>query len=450
MSGLPPTARTFTRVTFASPGTRADVSVPDDLPVALLLPQVRDLLSVGGGRRWTLTHPVGGDLDPGATLRDVGVVDGQLLYLREHDDGYESPYVEDVAEEVAAVRVGPGWWSPGATRLALALVAGLWLALTGPVLLWRFGSAASSALVLVVAVVLAGTLAATLARDATLTAVLGWSLLPAAASLAAAVAGGASAPPAITVAVVAGGIGAATGVTGLLFVRGQGDLGWTVLVGTAAALLGVWIFGAAAALGLPVDRTAAVVGVLLLAAQSSLPRLATQLAGLGQLADSAADGAAVRRRQVQAASRRAHALLIGLLAGTGLAIAVMAAVLAAEGSVPQEVLATLLAVALLLRARRFSRALHVLPPAVAGLVGLFAVAVFQVRAAADAAPAVVAILALTAGSVLVGAAVLRPTRPAGARMRLALDRAELVVLLLCGPALLWVFDAFRWASSVVP
>ena len=61
-------SRRFTRVTFVGPNRRADVSVPDDLPAALVIEQVRPLLDAAAGDRWILTRPAGGDLGPEDTL----------------------------------------------------------------------------------------------------------------------------------------------------------------------------------------------------------------------------------------------------------------------------------------------------------------------------------------------------------------------------------------------
>jgi hypothetical protein len=95
------TGRRFTRVTFVGPTRRADVSVPDNLPAALVIEQVRPLLDATADGPWVLTSPAGGDLGPEAALGEHGVLDGELLYLRRHGDGYLPPFAEDAAEEAA-------------------------------------------------------------------------------------------------------------------------------------------------------------------------------------------------------------------------------------------------------------------------------------------------------------------------------------------------------------
>ena len=177
-------SRRFTRVTVVGPTRRADVSVPDDLPVALVIDQVRPPADADAGDWWVLTHPVAGDLDPEAALGQRAVFDGELLYLRQHGDGYLPPYAEDAAEEAAGPEPRPGSWTEDATRFVLAAAAALWLGVTGLLLVWRFGPAAATpALVLVVAL-LVGAAAAGLAGHDLIGAALGWALPPAVASAA--------------------------------------------------------------------------------------------------------------------------------------------------------------------------------------------------------------------------------------------------------------------------
>jgi type VII secretion integral membrane protein EccD len=444
-SPLPPAAQSYTRITLAAASARAAVSVPDTLPVALLLPQLTALVGAEAGPRWALTHPVRGELDPAMTLGGAGILDGELLYLREAADGWRSPLVEDVAEEAAdavAERPGP------TTRLVVPLAAGLWLGLTGPALLWVFGDRALAALVLVVAVVLAAAAAAALAGERRLTGVLGWAAVPALGSLAVAAAGRAGAGPGVTGLLLAVAVGVGAVGNGLLAAATGRPRGLAMLAAAVPAAAGLLLLGLLAVL-LGGPEAAGVTGILGLAVQGALPGLATRLGGLGRLADAAVDGRGAARDDVRDAAARSNLVLTGLLAGTGLVVAVCAAVLAWRPDAAGTCLATLLGLALLLRARRSSRAVHRLPLNLAGLAALFAVGAGLLAGAAEADPALVAVGALAFGAVLIAVAVLSPADPGRARLRLALDRVELVVLVACGPALLWVFDAFRLAADAV-
>lgn len=440
-------ARTFTRLTFAGPSGRADMSVPDDLPVALLVQQVRELVRAPAGARWVITHPLMGDLAPELTLRDAGVLDGELLYLRQPGDAYRPPYAEDVAEE--AGDSDPRYWSPAATRTVMTVAAAVWLGLAAPVVLWSYGAAASMPfLAMTVAVLLAGALTGRLTGQHDVTAALGWPLAPAAGSLAAAVGTQVDASAPLMTAGVAGATGVAMGVTALLLTEQQREAAWTVLLGVVVTAVTLVVWGDLMAVGLPGDRAAAVVGLAVLAAMSFLPRLATQLTGLGRLADAAAEGDPVRRERVRHAARQSRAVLSGLLTGCGLSIVVMVAVLALGGAW-QRGLGVLLAVALLLRARRYSRPAHVLPPAVSGLAALAALAGGALWATEGLTAAVTTSVALATGLILVAAALVELAPSARARVRIALDRAETVVLLVSGIAAFGVFNAFAWAYAVV-
>jgi type VII secretion integral membrane protein EccD len=438
--------RRFTRVTVVGPTGQADVSVPDDLPVALVIDQVRPLLDAAAGDRWVLTHPTAGDLDPEAPLRDRAALDGELLYLRRHGDGYRPPYVEDAAEEAAGPDPRPGVWTEGATRVVLAAAAALWLGAAGPLLVWRFGPAAATPVLVLVVALLAGAAAAGLAGHDLVGAALALALLPAVASAAVALTAGSSA--AVTAAAAAGAVAAAAAAAGLLVAPHQHGLGSAALMGTVTVALAVQLWGGLVVAGLAADRAAAVVALALVAVQSSLPRVATELAGLGRLADAVADGGAVRADRVRLVADQARELLAALLAGTGVAVALAIGRLAAGGGVAATVLAVLLAAALLLRARRYSSTVHVLPLVLAALAGLLAVAAAQGRAAGATASTVLLVL-LAAGGGLAALAAARPTTPARARIRVAMERAETAVLLGCGLTVLATFDAYGLAFAIV-
>jgi type VII secretion integral membrane protein EccD len=437
--------RRFTRVTAVGPTRRADVSVPDDLPVALVIEQLRLLLDADAGDRWVLTHPAAGDLDPETALGERGVLDGELLYLRRHGDGYLPPYAEDAAEEAAGADSRPGTWTEGATRVVLAAAAALWLGAAGPLLVWRFGPAAATPVLVLVVALLAGAAAAGLAGHDLVGAALALALLPAVASAAVALTAGSSA--AVTAAAAAGAVAAAAAAAGLLGARRQHGLGSAALMGTVTVALAVQLWGGLVVAGLPADRAGAVVALALVAVQSSLPRVATELAGLGRLADAVADGGAVRADRVRLVGDQARELLAALLAGTGVAVALVIGRLAA-GGVTATVLAVLLAAALLLRARRYSSTVHVLPLVLAALAGLLAVAAAQGRAAGATASTALLVL-LAAGGGLAALAAARPTTPARARIRVAMERAETAVLLGCGLAVLAAFDAYGLAFAIV-
>ncbi|MDX3322427.1 EsaB/YukD family protein [Streptomyces sp. ME03-5684b] len=79
---------------------------------------------------WSLGPPVGEPFAPERTLFELGVVDGQILHLRDVvADEFEEPAVHDVTEEVEEVTEGlfERLWSPRARVLAVMLTGLGWL-----------------------------------------------------------------------------------------------------------------------------------------------------------------------------------------------------------------------------------------------------------------------------------------------------------------------------------
>ena len=82
----PPAAPAFCRVTVLAPGRRVDVALPVDVPMAELNPLVLELLgeparSPARPDPWRFAGATGAQLPPGATLDELGVLDGETLRL---------------------------------------------------------------------------------------------------------------------------------------------------------------------------------------------------------------------------------------------------------------------------------------------------------------------------------------------------------------------------------
>ena len=97
---------------------------------------------------WSLAPPGRRALAPTLSLAGAGVIDGQVLYLRDVTDGeYDEPVVMDVEELVAEAsdRVGgPRWNNP--VRAAAAVVAGLGLLVAAPLQAAADGGASGGSL----------------------------------------------------------------------------------------------------------------------------------------------------------------------------------------------------------------------------------------------------------------------------------------------------------------
>ncbi len=122
------------RVTVHSGTAVVDVALPGEIPVAVLIPAIVDILKVRGcesvleAERYHLA-PLGAcALDPQATLQQHGIEDGAVLVLSRHADPPPAPRHDDVAVAVSAAlaqTIPPNDRAPRrqAVRLAGAVAA---------------------------------------------------------------------------------------------------------------------------------------------------------------------------------------------------------------------------------------------------------------------------------------------------------------------------------------
>ena len=122
------------RVTVIGTAKRADVAVPARAPIG----QYATSLAVLCGEpdsdvmpaAWSLATPEGGTLPPASSLAECGIIDGQVLYLRDRAAGeYDEPGVFEVHELVAeaAGRAGGPRWDAGARTAAMLAAGAAWL-----------------------------------------------------------------------------------------------------------------------------------------------------------------------------------------------------------------------------------------------------------------------------------------------------------------------------------
>lgn len=113
------------RVTISAPQRRLDVALPEQVPLAELLPDVLRHAGVGladdgeqhGG--WVLRRTDGGVLATAQALLPQGVRDGEVLHLVPARAHWPELEYDDVVEAIAdGARRRGGAWSPTATRVA--------------------------------------------------------------------------------------------------------------------------------------------------------------------------------------------------------------------------------------------------------------------------------------------------------------------------------------------
>ncbi len=336
---MPATEPGRRRVSVHAGAGVADLTLPADVPVAVLIPSIVDMVDRDGGddgadacpaRRYELSRPGLPALAASTTLADNGIRDGAVLVLSRPPAPVAAVRHDDAAQAVSeAIAAAAPAWGRRETRLAGAIAA-ICLTGTGVLALIRnaftrndFGTCWVAACAGLVALLFA-VIAQRAFRDAI--AALGLSLI---ATAFAAVAGFLAVPgiPGIANALLAATAAAATSVSAML-ASGCGTVTMTATscfaaVVAAAALAGVITSAPAATLG----SVSALVslGLLGVAARASIA-----LAGLSpRLAPEPDDGGAPG---LAAKARRADDWLAGLLAAFSSSAAVGAVVTVLAGA----------------------------------------------------------------------------------------------------------------------
>ncbi len=409
-----------TRVTVAAPHRRVDVVLPDQQPVAELLPRLLSLAgeatpdAAGGG--WALSRLGSSPLEAGGTLGDAAVRDGEVLHLRRADPLPE-PIYDDVIDALAtAVREQPGAAADGLARPAGFAGAGLLLVLLA-VLLAVLPTAGQ----LLLAAVLAGALGVVLLGIAVS---VGWAL----ADQPGATAIGAAAVPLVFVAGYDGmraghqssilaalsglAVGAVAGVVALLAIRGGRPVFLPVAVvgGVGAlALLVQQLFD------FSVPQVAAIVCGVAFALIALLPtwslasvRFVTPVPqDYAKESVPAANDEPVDLVRLRTAVGSATQILTALLISAGLVVLGCAVLIALSPSSWGLALVTVVALALVFRARSYTRWLQQLALVGTALVSLALVQVGLVRLI-DGHPVWVVLPAVGAAAVVLLVATVLP------------------------------------------
>jgi len=443
----------FCRVQIAGPTTRVDLSVPTAVPLAALLPSIvyfaeQDAAAPQG---WALSRLDGARLDPAAALTVAGIREGELLLLHPARDRVGEPLYDDVVEVLGEGAAESGW-SPRETRAAaavlgvLAVLGAVWAGVTvgtplagvllGVLTLLQLGGGA--ALSHAVGDVPAGTVLGALA--ALTGAAFGVVLL--------------GPPFGAAHVVVAAAVAVLVTATGPALVDG-GD---AVFVGLGLTALLALLGGALVLLaGATPARAAAVVAPLALALTTATPTVALRLSRIPRppLPRTAADLAEVPGQleldRVLDRVRRARALLSGLVAGCYTAAALGVAVLTTHtATVWPAVLAAVLTVLMLLRARLFRQRAQVAAPLVGVAVVLVAAVAAVVRNTEnDALLLGVAVpVALALGAVACAFGVWGGRRPLNPRLSRGLDVLETLLLLAVVPLALAVWDVYTMLLEI--
>lgn len=453
------------RVTVVAPKTRIDLALPEDVPLADLLPTLlryagEDLADDGttkGG--WVLARLGGMVLDSTRSAGQLGIRDGEQLYFTPRSTSAPDAVFDDVVDAIAtATQERGGRWSASYTR-AFGVGAAIGVLLLGLGLLVTAGPPQLPPALGGIGV--------------------GIGLLITAAVGARALS---HSQTGLILALLAIGYG---GVGGLLVAagdRGVGDLGAAhVLVGGAVAVLFAVlaavavadyahvflgaaictlavVVGAALAVltGIGAAGAGAVIGALALVFTSALPTFAFRLGRLPMPTipsgpdELRTDVETVDGQRVLAQSDAADRHLTGLLGATAvLGLGAEVTVALGGSGWPRLLLLGVVALVLLARSRSFAGAWQRLPLLIAGMLGLglTAIAAFatvgpMLRLIA-VVPAVlaVAVITLLCGLALPGARVM----PVWTR---TVDILEVLLIVAVVPLVLWVCGGYAFIRSI--
>jgi type VII secretion integral membrane protein EccD len=425
----------YLRATVTGRQRYADLVLPTDEPISLLIPQLLSLLEepVDLGQVHLATS-LGQVLDSSASLSETDLVDGVRLHLVTAHELPPAPLVHDLVDIVEESEA-PGRWTEANRSIALALLGGL---LVGAAILLAFR----------VLPVFDGVPAVTFA--ALLLALSGVSVASDAAPLAAV----SAALGVGTMGLVVQRADVATDTRALLLVglalvaiaaiswcSGQLTAGAT----SAAALLLTVAVGAVTWL-LTDDtvRTSAVVTVFTVFLVGLAPRLALGTSGVFGLDNRLAEGGEVATLNAEDAVARAHWTLTGATSVAAAVFASGAFVLGRDGGVQvwPAGLAVVVSLAFALRARHFPLALHRAALWAAAIAGPIGLAVAAVRRWDELGTLVVVALAL-AGMLLALMGVVRRSALQQARSRRRANQLETTTILLSVPIVLGVFGVYQ-------
>jgi hypothetical protein len=108
----------FCRITVVAPDVRVDVALPEDVPLAELLPDVLRMAdqwqNEGAHSGFALARLDGNELDTGLSLSAQGVRNGDLLYLRAATETLPPPVVASASIQYSSrrARTSRPRWAP--------------------------------------------------------------------------------------------------------------------------------------------------------------------------------------------------------------------------------------------------------------------------------------------------------------------------------------------------
>lgn len=455
---LPP----LCHVTVVAPRKRADLALPADIPLPNVLPGLlRAVGEVDGdaaaGPGWVLQRLGGQPFDLGQSLGAVGVLDGEVLYLRPRDAILPPALFDDVADVVATgVKDGGGEWLSSHTR-RFGLGAACTLLAAGALALML--SRAPWPLTVIVAGVFAlllvatGTIMSRAMGQAGSGAPMGYAALPYAflTGLLFPVgdAGfGAAGVPSLLAAFACTALVATFGGT-LIADGSPGFLGVAIASVAGVVMTAVLMFSA-----LPAAGVAAMTVTVLLAFTPLIPTLAFRLAGVPLPSmPTTADELRSDNQQLDAVgvrerTGRARRYVTGMVAGITLTAVIAQIFLVVDGGMLARIMSVVISLTLLMRARVFSGFGARLWLNIAGLAGLTVLAVSMSLGTGGVTGALVATGLLWLALMAAGIGVWLQTSKPSPFWGRAGDIVDLILIGGLFPLALGVLEVYAWVRGL--
>jgi type VII secretion integral membrane protein EccD len=444
------------RITIRAPRRRLDLSVPAQVPLAELLPDVvaRAGEAAAADRPaggWMLRRGDGASLIGDASLAHQGVRDGDVLYLVPRQMAWPEPQYDDVIEEIAeGARQHGQLWGSAATRafalagVGLVLVAGLVALLTSD----APGLAGAVAVVAALVLLGSGALVSRALGDGPAGSVAGGGAALYAAAGAILLAAGDQGADQLLVA------GSALVLTSIV---GAVAVGYGLRLFTAGVVSGLLAaVGAVIAYPLKAPGAAAIICVVLVAGIGLAPLVAVRLGRVPLPVVSASpEIISTERRparaQLRAAVVRADEILSGTLLGLSIIGLGCVFLLAATTGVAGRLLALLAACSLLLRARLFPAVAARLPLLAAGAAGLVLTVVAALPAVGATAQLIAGVLGVAVMVALLATATMaRRSRGVGSPYLARLgDIADVATVVGLAPVAVAVLGLYGWVRGLI-
>ncbi|MBD0324432.1 MAG: type VII secretion integral membrane protein EccD [Aldersonia sp.] len=452
------------RLTIVAQRTQVDLALPAEVPVALLIPGIVDLISAHGRSNefdaagettepaeWVLARVGQSPLSATLSLDEHGVRDGELLMLEGAEHGAPQPLFDDIMYSVATAGADSyRGWSAGAARLAGSVTAAVATLVGCLALLWAAKGAenivAAVVTFLITALfVTAGAVIGRLYQDTASALVLCGCALPTAATTGVLLV---PAPLSWAHALLGTAFVGATAVTALRLSNAGLRLFTATMTG-AVLLVPAELVGTLTSQ--PIQSIAAVLAGAALAVVAATPRMAMMMAKLplpgvpspGAEVDTDSDDQTLSFAALSVRAANARRFMTGLVAGATV-VAAAAAVTAAQTGAPMDwpaiAFALVCAAVLMFRGRTFASAEQASTLIAGGVAILIALLVGAALTAGAPLAVFGAAMALTVAALALG--IVAPTRTYSPPMRRAAELFEYACAAAVVPLLCWVADLY--------